>query len=102
MAKTRTLEKAGTADPAPVNGSTAAVPATVSPARARHGVAEQAGEVVAGSVRAARSVLPAGRLPVVLAAAALLVTGLVEPPVALGLGLAYEALRRWEPTPAAT
>ena len=26
---------------------------------------------------------------------ALLITGLLDPPAALGLGLAYEALRRW-------
>jgi hypothetical protein len=49
------------------------------------------------SVRVVRDVLPASRLPVYLAGTALLVTGLIDPPIALGAGLAYEALRRWEP-----
>ncbi|NMO94043.1 hypothetical protein [Actinomycetospora sp. TBRC 11914] len=49
------------------------------------------------SLRVVRDVLPASRIPVYLAGSALLVTGLIDPPVALGAGLAYEALRRWEP-----
>lgn len=49
------------------------------------------------SVRVVRDVLPESRVPVYLAGTALLVTGLIDPPIALGAGLAYEALRRWEP-----
>ncbi|MEJ2869096.1 hypothetical protein WCD74_15085 [Actinomycetospora sp. OC33-EN08] len=63
--------------------------------------ADQVGEVVTGSVRTVRGVLPTRRLPVYLAGAALAVTGLVEAPGLIAAGLAYEALRRWEPAPAA-
>lgn len=42
-----------------------------------------------------RQILPTGRTPVYLGAAALMLVGLVDPPAALGMGLAYEALRRW-------
>lgn len=47
---------------------------------------------VAGMVR---DVLPTRRLPLVLGVGALLVVGVIDPPAALGAGLAYEALRRW-------
>lgn len=58
---------------------------------------ERVADTLAGSVQAVRDGLPSSRLPVYLGGAALLVTGLIDPPVALGVGLAYEALRRWEP-----
>jgi hypothetical protein len=61
------------------------------------GWADAVGGVAASSVQVVRGVLPSSRLPVYLAGTALLVAGLVDPPVALGVGLAYEALRRWEP-----
>ena len=61
------------------------------------GWADAVGGTLASSVQVVRDVLPSSRLPVYLAATALLVAGLVDPPVALGAGLAYEALRRWEP-----
>jgi hypothetical protein len=65
------------------------------------GVGEQIEHAINGSLRTVRGVLPSKRLPVALAGAALLVTGLLDPPVVLGLGLAYEALRHWEPGSAA-
>lgn len=51
---------------------------------------------VSGAVHAVQAGLP-NRLPVYLGVAALLVVGVLEAPVALAGGLAYEALRRWEP-----
>jgi hypothetical protein len=48
-------------------------------------------------VQVVRDVLPSSRLSVYLAGTALVVAGLIDPPLALGAGLAYEALRRWEP-----
>jgi hypothetical protein len=68
-----------------------------SPDRPAEGWVGTVEGVLTSSVRVARDVLPTSRVPVYLAGAALLVTGLVDPPVALGAGLAYEALRRWEP-----
>jgi hypothetical protein len=46
-----------------------------------------------------RSVLP-NRVPAYLGGTALLVLGVVDLPAALGGALAYEALRRWGPSPA--
>jgi hypothetical protein len=57
---------------------------------------EPVGETVAETIRTVRGLLPS-RFPVFLATTALLVTGLIDAPVALGAGLAFEALRRWEP-----
>lgn len=51
---------------------------------------------VTDAVRTVQSVLP-NRLPVLLGLSALLVAGVLEAPVALAGGLAYEALRRWRP-----
>ena len=48
-----------------------------------------------GTARSVGSLLP-NRLPVILGFAALLAVGVLEPPVALAGGLAYEALRRWQ------
>ena len=63
---------------------------------ASSGWIEPVGETVGATVRTVRDLLPS-RLPVFLGTTALLVTGLIDPPVALGLGLAFEAFRRWEP-----
>ncbi|MFC5061883.1 hypothetical protein [Actinomycetospora atypica] len=63
---------------------------------ASSGWVEPVGETLAVTVRTVRDLLPS-RLPVFLGTTALLVTGLIDPPVALGLGLAFEAVRRWEP-----
>lgn len=52
---------------------------------------------VVGAAQVVHRVLP-NRLPTYLAAGALLVVGVIDPPVALAGGLAYEALRRWTPT----
>lgn len=48
-------------------------------------------------LRAARAALPASRTPVVLGVVALGLLGVVDWPAALGLGLGWEALRRWGP-----
>ena len=69
------------------------------PRPASSGWIEPVGETVAVTVRTVRDLLPS-RLPVFLGTTALLVTGLIDPPVALGLGLAFEAFRRWEPATA--
>ena len=77
---------------------TGAAPEVAPAARpAAPGWGDAVSGTLASSVQVVRDVLPSSRLPVYLAATALLVTGLVDPPVALGAGLAYEALRRWEP-----
>jgi hypothetical protein len=62
---------------------------------------EPVGANLTGSVQFLRGLLPSSRVPLFLASTALVVTGLVDPPVALGAGLALEALRRWEPAPRA-
>lgn len=72
----------------------ALVPAT---REAQPGFGEQVVGAVTGAVRTVRDVLPARRLPVYLAGAALAVTGILEAPAVIGLGLGYEALRRWDP-----
>ena len=66
------------------------------PRPAASGWIEPVGETGGATVRTVRDLLPS-RLPVFLGTTALLVTGLIDPPVALGAGLAFEALRRWEP-----
>jgi hypothetical protein len=53
--------------------------------------------VVLLPVQVAQQVMPTRRLPVYLGAAALALVGIVEWPVAVGAGLAWEALRRWGP-----
>jgi hypothetical protein len=81
----------------------ATVPAVVarpaSPSPAPVGMVEGVGEVGAATVRAVQAVLPASRTPLLLLGAGLLVVGAVELPVVVGAGLAYEALRRWQPMP---
>lgn len=71
---------------------------TVAPEQrpASSGWIEPVGETVAVTVRTVRDLLPS-RLPVFLATTALLVVGVIDAPVALGAGLAFEAFRRWEP-----
>ena len=59
---------------------------------------EPVGDTLVESVQVVRGLLPTSRLPLILASTALVVTGLIDPPVALGAGLAFEALRRWEPS----
>lgn len=79
----------------------AATETATSSAVAREGaggsLADEIAGTVAGSLRAVQVVLP-NRLPTYLGVAALLVVGVVEPPVALAGGLVYEALRRWTPS----
>lgn len=59
-------------------------------------VVAQVGEVATTSIRVTKRLLP-GRVPAYLGAGALLVAGIIEPPALLAGGLAYEALRRWNP-----
>jgi hypothetical protein len=74
------------------------VPPVVPPV-APVGMVEGVGEFGAATVRAVQAVLPASRTPLLLLGAGLLVVGAVELPVVVGAGLAYEALRRWQPMP---
>lgn len=80
----------GSADRAPARDASIASGNLVS------GVVAQAGEVAATSIRTTKRLLP-GRAPAYLGAGALLVAGIIEPPALLAGGLAYEALRRWNP-----
>ena len=59
-------------------------------------VVAQLGEVATASIRVTKRLLP-GRTPAYLGAGALLVAGIIEPLALLAGGLAYEALRRWNP-----
>jgi hypothetical protein len=95
MAKTKTNgQKTGVSTstaPAPVDAAATASGAT------RPSIGDQIGGTITSSVHVVQGVLPEHRLPVYLAGAALLVTGVLDAPALLGAGLAYEALRRWEP-----
>jgi hypothetical protein len=77
----------------------AVVPRTAPPLVAPVSMVEGVAELGAATVRAVQAVLPASRTPLVLLGAGLLVVGVVELPVVVGAGLAYEALRRWQPAP---
>jgi len=86
------------ASPGPKDRSSSSVgrapaPSTTSVAG---NVVAQAGEVAATSVRVTKRLLP-GRVPAYLGAGALLVAGIVDLPALVAGGLAYEALRRWNP-----
>ncbi|WP_328307856.1 hypothetical protein [Actinomycetospora sp. NBC_00405] len=75
------------------------VPARSAPSssgRAAGDVVAQLGDVATASIRVTKRLLP-GRTPAYLGAGALLVAGIIEPPALLAGGLAYEALRRWNP-----
>lgn len=80
----------------PADAPALPAPGLTDPRPASSGWIEPVGETVGATVRTVRDLLPS-RLPVFLGTTALLVTGLIDPPVALGLGLAFEAFRRWEP-----
>lgn len=87
------------------SGSASVVPAGVEamstrpPARAsgNRPLPDQLVDGLADAAGVVRRVLP-NRLPAYLVGGALLVVGVIEPPVALAGGLAYEALRRWRPS----
>ena len=76
-------------------------PATVTRPATREtsaaGVADQLEGAVTGAARVVHTVLP-NRIPAYLGAGALLLVGVIDPPVALAGGLTYEALRRWKPS----
>ena len=111
MAKKQKDEPVGSAT-RPTNGvtpppSTPAAPAgaaveisrtadTAGAQPASSGWIEPVGGTLAVTVRTVRDLLPS-RLPVFLGTTALLVVGVIDAPVALGAGLAFEAFRRWEP-----
>lgn len=69
---------------------------TASPARGGT-VTDEITRALLLPVHVAQRVMPARRAPVYLGAAALAVLGIVEWPIALGAGLAWEALSRWGP-----
>ncbi|HEY2223191.1 hypothetical protein [Actinomycetospora sp.] len=62
------------------------------------GLADRVGDAVVGTVRVVHTMLPS-RFPAYLGGAALLVVGVIDTPALLAGGLAYEALRRWNPQP---
>lgn len=83
------------------NGATAKVAvgsASSTPGTVVGDVVAQVGEVATASIQVTKRLLP-GRAPAYLGAGALLVAGIIEPPALLAGGLAYEALRRWNPRP---
>ena len=77
-------------------------PVTPAPALDHHqeGVVDAAVATASEVARFVNAVVPQ-RLPAYLGGAALLVLGLVDPPLVLGGVLAYEAIRRWGPAPRA-
>ncbi|MDD7917215.1 hypothetical protein, partial [Actinomycetospora callitridis] len=79
-------------------------PATPAPPPApdhhREGVVDTAVATASEVARFVNGVVPQ-RLPAYLGGAALLVLGVVDPPLVLGGVLAYEAIRRWGPAPRA-
>ena len=66
----------------------------------QEGVVDTAVATASEVARFVNAVVPQ-RLPAYLGGAALLVLGLVDPPLVLGGVLAYEAIRRWGPAPRA-
>ena len=92
------------ASPAPTNRTTGSAVATgvrdvsPGPGKAVDDVVAQVGDVAAASLRVTKRLLP-GRAPAYLGAGALLVAGIVDLPALIAGGLAYEALRRWNPAP---
>ncbi|WP_328305600.1 hypothetical protein [Actinomycetospora sp. NBC_00405] len=75
---------------------------TPPPAHDHHqeGVVDTAVATASEVARFVNGVVPQ-RLPAYLGGAALLVLGVVDPPLILGGVLAYEAIRRWGPAPRA-
>jgi hypothetical protein len=90
----------------PTAGPTPATPAPVAPSRPpapdhhQEGVVDTAVATASEVARFVNGVVPQ-RLPAYLGGAALLVLGVVDPPLVLGGVLAYEAIRRWGPAPRA-
>ena len=93
MAKT---QKATEVPATPIGAAPEVAPRPVPNGEGTAGWAETVSGALISTVQVARDLLP-GRIPVFLGTTALIVTGLIDAPVALGAGLALEALRRWEP-----
>ena len=91
---------ASPAAPPPVTPSP--VTPALPPAHDHHqeGVVDTAVATASEVARFVNAVVPQ-RLPAYLGGAALLVLGVVDPPLVLGGVLAYEAIRRWGPAPRA-
>ena len=91
---------ASPATPPPVTPSP--VTPALPPAHDHHqeGVVDTAVATASEVARFVNAVVPQ-RLPAYLGGAALLVLGVVDPPLFLGGVLAYEAIRRWGPAPRA-
>ncbi len=88
---------ASPATPSPVTPAPVPAPA---PDHHQDGVVDTAVATASEVARFVNAVVPQ-RLPAYLGGAALLVLGLVDPPLVLGGVLAYEAIRRWGPAPEA-
>ncbi|GAA4741119.1 hypothetical protein [Actinomycetospora chibensis] len=89
------------ATPTPV--PTRATPTPVPPPAPDHhqeGVVDTAVATASEVARFVNALVPQ-RLPAYLGGAALLVLGVVDPPLVLGGVLAYEAIRHWGPAPKA-
>jgi hypothetical protein len=82
----------------PAAAAPAAAPRARPAADPQLSLADGAVSAVSDVARVVRTVLP-NRLPAYLGGAALLVLGVVDLPAAAGGALAYEAIRRWRPTP---
>jgi hypothetical protein len=95
-----------TPTPTPTPSPTPATPAPVAPPgppvadHHQEGVVDTAVATASEVARFVNGVVPQ-RLPAYLGGAALLVLGVVDPPLVLGGVLAYEAIRRWGPAPRA-
>ena len=93
----------------PASAAAAAAPSTavaVRPAPAPLGAVLPSSDELADALlvplRIARRVLPDRRMPVLLGIGALGLVGVLDLPVAIGVGLGWEALRRWAPADAPT
>lgn len=84
----------------PAGSATTPPTRNTSPARENTSgdLVAQVSEIATAPLRLTKRLLP-GRTPAYLGAGALLVVGVIDLPALVAGGLAYEALRRWNPTP---
>ncbi len=86
----------GSSSDSPSTALARRAPSVPTPATADFS-ADDVAEALLVPLRIARRVLPERRTPVVLGVAALTLVGIVDLPVAVGIGLGWEVLRRWTP-----
>ncbi|WP_433028868.1 hypothetical protein [Actinomycetospora sp. CA-053990] len=99
----RTTDAPAPPTASPVTPSPATPPPVTPPPALDHhqeGVVDTAVATASEVARFVNAVVPQ-RLPAYLGGAALLVLGVIDPPLVLGGVLAYEAIRRWGPAPRA-